>query len=81
MAANKKVLIIMSDAHSFQLRKGDQTVEQPTGFFLMELAKPLLKLLEAGYEVTFASPEGKTPQPDPNSESSCLRWQFLRAET
>lgn len=70
MSSNKKVLIILSDAHSFQVRKGeDQTVQQPTGFFLMELAKPLSKLLEAGYEVTFASPEGKTPQPDPNSET------------
>jgi len=71
---SNKVLIIMSDAHSFPLKKksgtdADKTVDQPSGFFLMELAKPLRKLLEAGYEVTFASPEGKEPAPDPNSES------------
>lgn len=75
----KKVLIVLSDAHSFPLKKpaGDsgsgsgstQVVEQPSGFFLMELAKPLTQLLEAGYEVTFSSPKGQKPQPDPNSES------------
>lgn len=48
-----KVLIILSDAHAFPLQKKDGTVvEEETGFFLMELAKPLSKLLDAGYEVT-----------------------------
>lgn len=32
----------------------------------MELTKPLQKFLEAGYEVTFATPQGKEPTPDPN---------------
>ncbi|ROW09620.1 hypothetical protein VMCG_02380 [Cytospora schulzeri] len=70
--AGKKVLIILSDANSFPLHNtgtsGD-TKQQPSGFFLMELAKPLQKILDAGYEVTFASPLGKEPQPDPNSET------------
>ncbi|KAL4790372.1 isoprenoid synthase domain-containing protein [Aspergillus venezuelensis] len=62
------------DANSFPLHKtsgssAGQTVNQPSGFFLMELAKPLQKLLDAGHEITFASPLGKEPQPDPNSES------------
>ncbi|KAL3457457.1 class I glutamine amidotransferase-like protein [Aspergillus heterothallicus] len=72
----KKVLIVLSDATSFPLKKpagksGDEskTVDQPTGFFLMELAKPLQKLLDAGHEITFASPKGQEPVPDPNSES------------
>ncbi|RHZ53926.1 type 1 glutamine amidotransferase domain-containing protein [Aspergillus thermomutatus] len=70
----KKILIVLSDAHSFPLKKtsgsdAGKTVEQPSGFFLMELAKPLQKLLDAGYEVTFASPKGQEPAPDPNSES------------
>lgn len=70
----KKVLIVLSDAHSFPLKKtsGDdagKTVDQPSGFFLMELAKPLQKLLDAGHEVTFASPKGEEPVPDPNSET------------
>lgn len=70
--AAKKVLIIMSDAHSFPLyNTGSEgkTVSQDSGYFLMELAKPLQKLLSAGYEVTFASAEGKEPQPDPLSTS------------
>lgn len=70
--AGKKVLIILSDANSFPLHNtgasGD-TIQQPSGFFLMELAKPLQKVLDAGYEVTFSSPLGKEPQPDPNSET------------
>ncbi|CAO2649784.1 Nn.00g010760.m01.CDS01 [Neocucurbitaria sp. VM-36] len=70
--APKKILIIMSDAHSFPLYNtgsDGKTVSQPSGYFLMELAKPLKKFLDAGHEVTFASPEGKEPQPDPNSVS------------
>ncbi|KAG9526443.1 ThiJ/PfpI family protein [Aureobasidium sp. EXF-12298] len=74
MASSQKVLIILSDADHFDMKKTSGTdagkvVSQPSGFFLMELAKPLSKLLEAGYEVTFATPEGKEPVPDPNSES------------
>ncbi|KAJ5587735.1 class I glutamine amidotransferase-like protein [Penicillium hispanicum] len=70
----KKILIILSDAHSFPLKKtrgsdAGKVVDQPSGFFLQELAKPLQKLLDAGHEVTFASPQGHEPTPDPNSES------------
>jgi len=70
----KKVLIILSDAHTFPLKKtsgpnSGKTVDQPSGFFLKELAKPLQKLLDAGHEVTFASPKGQEPTADPNSES------------
>ncbi|KAJ5653890.1 class I glutamine amidotransferase-like protein [Penicillium lividum] len=71
---SKKVLIIMSDAHSIPLKKttrpnAGQIVDQPSGFFLQELAKPLQKLLDNGHEVTFASPKGQEPTSDPNSES------------
>jgi putative intracellular protease/amidase len=58
--AARKIIIIMSDVHEFP---------KETGFFLVELAKPLSAILSAGYEVTFASPKGQTPRPDPNSES------------
>lgn len=64
--------MILSDADSFPLRNtgpSGETKQQPTGFFLMELAKPLQKVLDAGYEVTFASPQGREPRPDPNSET------------
>lgn len=72
MAPNKKVLIVMSDAASFPLYNtgiNGKTIDQPSGYFLMELAKPLQGLLDAGCEVTFASPEGKEPTPDPLSVS------------
>ncbi|KAL4816983.1 isoprenoid synthase domain-containing protein [Aspergillus spinulosporus] len=75
----KVILIVLSDANYFPLKKpagsgegsssNSKIVEQLSGFFLMELAKPLQKLLDAGHEVTFASPQGREPQPDPNSES------------
>lgn len=68
----RKILVILSDANSFTLHNtgvSGETKQQPSGFFLMELAKPLQKVLDAGYEVTFASPLGKEPQPDPNSET------------
>jgi putative intracellular protease/amidase len=68
----KKILIIMSDAHTFPLYNtgsDGKTVSQESGYFLMELAKPLQKFLSAGHEVTFASPEGKEPTPDPLSVS------------
>lgn len=70
----KKVLIILSDANSFPLKKtrgpdADKVIDEPSGYFLMELAKPLEKLLAAGHEVTFASPKGQEPAADPNSET------------
>jgi len=70
--SSKKILIIMSDADSFPLYNtgnDSKTVSQPSGYFVMELVKPLQKFLDAGYEVTFASPEGKEPSPDPLSTS------------
>ena len=67
--AHKKILIIISDADSLPLKKGGETVPKESGFFLMELAKLLSALLNVGYEVTFASPKGKIPTPDSNSES------------
>ncbi|CAI7647628.1 unnamed protein product [Penicillium palitans] len=71
---SKKILIILSNAHTFPLKRTSgpdvgRIVEQPSGFFLRGLAKPLQKLLDAGHEVTFASPKGQEPTPDPNSES------------
>jgi len=69
-----KVLIVLSDAHEHPIKKDGGTVGSPTGVFLMELAKPLDRLLSAGYEVTFASPEGKQPGIDPLSESTPLAF-------
>lgn len=52
-----KVLIILSDAHAFPLTKPDgKVVHEETGVFLMELAKPLSIILDAGYDVTVSTP-------------------------
>jgi len=70
-----KVLIILSDADFFTVTKKDGSEsKEETGVFLMELAKPLRALLDAGYEVTFASPEGKGPHFDPISQSTALAF-------
>ena len=69
---SKNILIIMSDASSFPLYNTGSdgaTIDQPSGYFLMELAKPLQTLLSAGYTPTFASPLGSEPTPDPLSLS------------
>ncbi|EAU81043.1 ThiJ/PfpI family protein [Coprinopsis cinerea okayama7 len=65
-----KILIILSGADSFAVEKPDGNVsEEKTGFFLTELATPLEKILDAGYDVVFASPHGNKPSIDPLSES------------
>lgn len=47
-----KVLIILSDADKFTIRKKDGSVSQEdTGVFLTELTTPLGHLLDAGYQV------------------------------
>ncbi|KAF2744807.1 ThiJ/PfpI family protein [Sporormia fimetaria CBS 119925] len=85
--AFKKVLIVMSDASSFPLYNvgaEGKEIQQPSGYFLMELAKPLSALLEEGYEITFTSPEGKEPTPDPLSLSLAAfagNWYERKRET
>ncbi|EKM55898.1 uncharacterized protein PHACADRAFT_121897 [Phanerochaete carnosa HHB-10118-sp] len=66
-----KVLIILSDADSFPVKKKDGSIQQEeSGVFLQELTKPLLRLLDSEYSVTFASPQGKGPNIDPLSQST-----------
>lgn len=43
--------------------KAGKEMQALSGFFRMELAKPLDKILNAGYEVVFASPTGKSRSP------------------
>ncbi|KAJ3278158.1 hypothetical protein HK104_002599 [Borealophlyctis nickersoniae] len=64
-----KVLIILSGKDFLTL---SNEKKQPTGYFLSELADPLMKLLEAGYEPVFANPDGSWPVQDPMS--SYLIW-------
>lgn len=46
-------------------RLGD--TEEPTGFWLEEFAAPYYRLVDAGHEVTLASPKGGQPPVDPKS--------------
>ncbi|PCH38483.1 ThiJ/PfpI protein [Wolfiporia cocos MD-104 SS10] len=79
-----KILIILSDADSYPVQKPDGSItNQETRFFLTELAKLLQKLLDFGYDVTFASPIGKRPSVDPLSESLLVyfgNWLQRRRE-
>jgi len=60
-----KVLTVLSGCHSIALeRKGGREIEKETGIFLKELAQPLIQLTEDGYQVVFASQDGKTAQVD-----------------
>ncbi|KAI0340198.1 ThiJ/PfpI family protein [Trametopsis cervina] len=70
-----KVLVVLSDADHFVVNKPDgETSREPTGVFLQELTKPLQQILDAGYDVTFASPTGKGPSIDPLSESTFVAY-------
>jgi putative intracellular protease/amidase len=59
-----KILIILSGSDHITLDSG-KVIE--TGFFLKELAQPLQALVDAGYEIVFANPNGKEPHMDPFS--------------
>jgi putative intracellular protease/amidase len=58
-AAN--VLVLLSDADHLDLKDGKR---YPTGFYLNELMEPVKMLLEAGHQVTFATPDGRAPAVD-----------------
>ncbi len=61
-AAN--VLVVLSDADHLDLKDGKA---YPTGFYLNELAQPVKLLLDAGHDITFATPKGQVPVIDKNS--------------
>lgn len=61
-AAN--VLVVLSDADHLDLKDGK--VFQ-TGVYLNELMEPVQALLEAGHDITFATPRGTAPSVDKTS--------------
>lgn len=63
-APQGKVLVVLSSEHQLQL-KGTRTYE--TGYFLNEVAIPLRKLVDAGFEPVYANPKGNRPAMDANS--------------
>lgn len=61
-----KVLVIVSSKNMLQLRDGKS---YPTGYYLNELTVPVRKLIEHGYDIVFANPEGNIAAMDKRSDS------------
>lgn len=59
-----KVLIVMSAANTLLL---DGNRQHPTGVFLNELYHPVIALDRSGFDLVFATPEGKKATLDPES--------------
>ena len=62
----KEILVVLSGEHTLLLKNG-KTAE--TGFYLNELAVPLEELINAGYKPVIATPSGKRPSLDHDSDS------------
>lgn len=60
----KNVLVVLSDSDRLELKDG-KVFE--TGFYLNELMQPVKALLDAGHEITFATPKGTAPSLDKTS--------------
>lgn len=58
------VLVVLSDADHLDLKDGKAF---PTGFYLNELMQPVKLLLDAGHQITFATPTGQAPALDRTS--------------
>lgn len=58
------VLIVLSDSDRLDLKDGKVF---KTGFYLNELMQPVKALLDAGHEITFATPKGMAPSVDRTS--------------
>ncbi|WP_448090017.1 type 1 glutamine amidotransferase domain-containing protein [Pseudomonas azerbaijanoccidentalis] len=63
-ASAGNVLVVLSDSATLDLKNGKVFA---TGFYLNELLQPVKMLLDAGHEVTFATPDGKVPTVDKTS--------------
>ena len=63
------ILIVMSDEDHLDLKGTDV---YPTGFYLNELMQPVKMFLDAGHDVTFATPNGGAPSLDKVSENVML---------
>lgn len=60
----QQVLVVVSSQTMLTLREG---ALYPTGYYLNELTVPVKHLVEAGYQVTFANPNGNPPSLDAHS--------------
>lgn len=62
-----KVLVVGSNAKRIEIQGGGTG---PTGQYLNELVVPVMALLDAGYEIVFATPNGSKPFIDPVSDQT-----------
>jgi putative intracellular protease/amidase len=65
MTTKGKILVLVSSGHGLPLKDGG--CYKGAGYYLNELTVPVRVLMEEGYEITFANPQGNTPQLDVNS--------------
>ncbi|GEM_PF-42917 len=72
-AQQGKVLVIFSGADSISLKGGGT---HKTGYFLSEMAIPLILLKNAGYGIEYASPGGVEPAMDKSSDNR----QFFKSD-
>ncbi|MEA2747193.1 MAG: hypothetical protein QOI41_1336, partial [Myxococcales bacterium] len=70
-----RVLVVISSANAVALAYGGTT---QAGVYLAEIAVPVAKMLEAGYEISVVSPGGKTPTLDDVSDKA--KWFDDEAE-
>jgi putative intracellular protease/amidase len=66
MTTAGKILVLVSSGRGLPLKDGK--VYKGAGYYLNELTVPVRALMKEGYEITFATPKGNTPQVDVNSE-------------
>lgn len=62
-----KVLVVGSNANRIEIQGGGTG---PTGQYLNELVVPVMALIDAGYEIVFATPNGSKPFIDPVSDQT-----------
>ena len=60
------ILVVMSEVSEMKLKEGST---YKTGFYLNELIEPVKILMDAGHDLTFATPTGRAPTLDPVSDT------------
>lgn len=66
IASADNILVVMSDKANLALKGTDV---YPTGFYLNEAIQPTKMFLDAGHQVTFATPKGMAPSLDKVSDN------------
>ena len=66
MTAKGKILVLISSGRGLPVKGGGLYID--AGYYLNELTVPVRALMKEGYQITFATPRGNTPQVDVHSE-------------